>query len=253
MRQRLAKRAQLKLTPKSIDLRRQAKVVEAMLEDGDKVLDRNTLLKHLKRFGISGNTSLWAGMDHFSDFQNKSRMGPAQIPTELVDYLLYAGRLKPDTIAEIGIFNGGMSVFSAAFFQAINKDMVYHCIDIEDHFQSRPLVKNILNLEFHIPASSDDLAGEVFDVVFIDGDHSYEWAKRDFENLGKHARKLCAFHDIHGQEYIKQGGGVFQFWRNLRSTIPLAATMLEISHAASTPSMPKALWMGIGLIHFDRE
>jgi hypothetical protein len=126
--------------------------------------------------------------------------------------------------------------------------MTYHCIDTANNFQAHARVREMLNLTFHIPATSDDFAGKAFDVVFIDGDHSYEWAKRDYDNLGRHARRLCAFHDIHGQEYIPQNGGVFRFWRELRATVPFDAAMLEIAHAPPQEGRPRALWMGIGLI-----
>lgn len=47
-------------------------------------------------------------------------------------------------------------------------------------------------------ASFDDYWAECgeFDVVFIDGDHSYDQVKRDWENYGPLARKFVAFHDI---------------------------------------------------------
>lgn len=46
---------------------------------------------------------------------------------------------------------------------------------------------------------SDDVIKGIdreFDVVFIDGDHSYDQVKRDWENYGPLARKFVAFHDI---------------------------------------------------------
>lgn len=35
-----------------------------------------------------------------------------------------------------------------------------------------------------------------FDAVFIDGDHSMEGMVHDWHNFGRHARKVCAFHDV---------------------------------------------------------
>lgn len=111
-----------------------------------------------------------------------------------------------------------------------------------------------LNITIHIPQTSDDQRGTVYDVVFIDDDHSYDWAQRDFENLGRHARPVCAFHDISAKEYIPQGGGVFRFWRELRATVSREAAMLELCHAVPGPHVdPDGLWMGIGLIDYARR
>jgi len=105
-----------------------------------------------------------------------------------------------------------------------------------------------------IPNTSDDLAGTVFDVVSIDGNHSYSWAKRDYENLGKHAAKICAFHDINAKEYIPEGGGAFKFWRELRATVAREAPMIDFSHAVPGPGVSSdGLWMGIGIVDFSRK
>jgi hypothetical protein len=79
----IAQRARLKLMPKGADLRRQADIVETMLGEGERLLDRHVLLGHLKAFGLSGYTSLWKDLAHLSDWQNKSVVGPMQIPTSL--------------------------------------------------------------------------------------------------------------------------------------------------------------------------
>ena len=152
---------------------------------------------------------------------------------------------------EIGVSFGGTTAFSAAFFQAVFPGFAYHCLDITDRLKLSPMMREKLGIVLHIPKSSDDLRGTVYDVVFIDGDHSYDWARRDFENLGRHARLVCAFHDISVREYTPQGGGVFRFWRELRGTISRTATMLEVCHAVPGPHVPDdGLWMGIGLIDY---
>lgn len=93
-------------------------VIAAMLLDGEALLDRGLLLQRLREFGIAG-TSWWKGLDNYADWRNDNLLRPQQIPTELVDYLLFAAARNPVTAMEIGVSFGGTTAFSAAFFQAV--------------------------------------------------------------------------------------------------------------------------------------
>lgn len=66
------------------------------------------------------------------------------------------------------------------------------------------------------------LAGEPLDALFIDGDHSYEGVKQDFEVYGPMVRPggLIALHDI---EYCE---GVRRFWAELKAGHPGARELL---------------------------
>ena len=66
------------------------------------------------------------------------------------------------------------------------------------------------------------LAGEPLDALFIDGDHSYEGVKQDFEMYGPMVRPggLIALHDI---EYCE---GVRRFWDELKADRPEARELL---------------------------
>lgn len=148
-------------------------VIAQMLADGPALLDRGLLLARLKDFGIAG-TTWWKGLDNYADWRNENLLGPQQIPTELVDYLLFAAARKPATAMEIGVYFGGTSAFSAAFFQALFPGFAYHCLDITDRLKLSPMMRETLGIVLHIPKTSDDLRGTAYDVVFIDGDHSYD-------------------------------------------------------------------------------
>lgn len=232
------------------DLEKIDRVIAQMLQDGERLLSRDVLLRRLREIGLSHNN--WNGLAAYQDWYNTSLAGCMQVPTELVDFLLYTARTKPANMIEVGVFTGGTAIFSAAFFKALNPDFEYICLDIEDHFLMLPQTQDRLGIRFEIGKTSDDFAGQSFDVVFIDGDHSFKWAKRDYLNLGAHASKICAFHDINAKEYLPQGGGVFTFWRHLRATLAREATILEVCHSAAHIGVQNdGAWMGIGIIDFS--
>jgi predicted O-methyltransferase YrrM len=57
------------------------------------------------------------------------------------------------------------------------------------------------------------------DLLFIDGDHTYEGAKADYENYGKLVRPggMIALHDIADSEsHRRQGCGVYKLWTEIK-------------------------------------
>ena len=88
------------------------------------------------------------------------------------------------------------------------------------------------------------LEGEKLDFVLIDGDHSYNGVKQDFEMyscLVKHGG-MIAFHDIKNgpKEYV---GGVPKFWEEISSRFP----SIEIINEDDEPGY------GIGIIFLNKK
>ncbi|HYC02351.1 MAG TPA: class I SAM-dependent methyltransferase [Azospirillaceae bacterium] len=216
--------------------------VEMMLDaPAERLADRAFLLDLVRRVGIPFND--WPNFAAYQDFQNASRAGLIQVPGEYVDFLLLLRRHRIHSFCEIGTDRGGFAALTCAYLTRVCGLEEYHVVDIADVFHDRDHFAARLPITFHIPATSDDLAGHPFDVVFIDGDHSYDWAKRDFLNLGRHAR-LCCFHDIKGHEYDHLGGGIVRFWGEIKQSYSRRCSILEISHSAPA-------WMGIGMLYLD--
>jgi predicted O-methyltransferase YrrM len=92
------------------------------------------------------------------------------------------------------------------------------------------------------------LEGRPLDVLFIDGDHSYEGVRSDFERYGRLVRSggIVALHDInedfrtrHGLDTASVSGDVPRFWRELKGSY---RTEELIAH-------PDQDGFGIGIVH----
>lgn len=146
--------------------------------------------------------------------KNRDELGVYQTPVQFAQLLdwLYGNMMKDEvkSYCEIGIFRGGTFLFMKHLLQSINKIVKLTAIDPTDHIHQDALPE----IEpFLIKGTTDDVKGNVYDIVFIDGDHSYEWCKRDFENVGKFA-KICIFHDI----FEPTCPGVQKFWEEIKQT-----------------------------------
>lgn len=218
-------------------------VIRKLLASSDEqIRSREFVLSCLLQFGISYND--WPLLSRYTNYINSSLFGVLQIPTEFTDFILEISKHEISTAIEVGVFRGGSSYFIAAVLQRINPNVRYTMVDIEDHLIAYDQFSALLNLERRIPATSTDFAGQSFDLAFLDADHSYDSTKADFINVGRHARKLCAFHDIHGHEYDHLNGGVVRCWNEVRDALAPTNRIVEFAHNP-------ARWMGIGLVEMN--
>jgi len=163
------------------------------------------------------------------------KIKPAQVWEEIFYLLNILKDIKPKYLMEIGTFMGGTLFLFCQVADPnaviISVDLPYgrfgggypkwriplyksfvkynqklHLLRLNSHdFKTFKLVQNILN-------------NQLLDFLFIDGDHSYEGVKLDFEMYGPLVRKggIIAFHDIvPGPE--KHVGGVPIFWKEIKS------------------------------------
>jgi hypothetical protein len=218
-------------------------VLRILAADARDLADRRYLLEAVRSVGIPFN--IWSGYEAWQSYLNSSDLGMIQVPMEYVDLLLLLSKHQIRSFCEIGVDFGGFSVLTAAYLSRVCGLQEYHCIDVRQRFVDREFYQEILPLVFHVPATSNDLCGRAFDVVFCDGDHSYWWTKRDFLNLGKSAGIFC-LHDIKAHEYDHLDGGVVRFWSEFKQSYRDHCSILEISHSAPT-------WMGIGVAYMKRN
>ena len=149
------------------------------------------------------------GYGEWNKYQIRSRSEEAmfQTPKQIADAVLELLKYDINTYAEIGVFKGGSHLLIKNILELKNKNLESVAIDIQDKHMTED-VKKYMNL--HI-GTSEDFKGQKFDLVFIDGDHSYEGIATDYKNLGQHAN-IVMFHDINDSTCP----GVVKFWNEIK-------------------------------------
>lgn len=172
--------------------------------------DRQRLISDIQAVGlfVDGRGNLYG--ERYAPCLN-SADGMWQHPEELADLLLLAVETGVKTFLNVGTFNARTFNFMATFLAAAGATRCVTIDPLPHHFH------RLAGFEY-LPATTADFAGQEFDLVFIDGHHSYANAKADYENVGRHAR-LCAFHDI-DDDFIRGDptldGGVCRYWQEVK-------------------------------------
>lgn len=150
------------------------------------------------------------------DWLNASQQGLIQLPREFAKYLLVLAVHRPETYLEIGCFNGAAACLATAYLHRFNPELKAVTVDVWPTFVFHHLVADLIPLEYVVNRTSYDFRGRAFDAVFIDGDHSFDWAWADYQNVGRQA-KICAFHDVNNAPYRDMPmGGVCGVWELLK-------------------------------------
>lgn len=151
----------------------------------------------------------------------RKRFHLVQNDYEITELQKMVASLNPKYIVEIGVENGGTLQI---WCNSIVGDGYVVGVDIQDKVNWDIFDKNDKFL-YYVQGDSkdektinsvvsfiDSTENKNIDFLFIDGDHSYEGVKADFENYKGMVRSggLIAFHDIY------DGAGVAKFWKELQ-------------------------------------
>ena len=162
------------------------------------------------------------------DFINASQQGVIQLPREFARWLLLLAGHRPKTYLEIGCFNGGTASIAAAYLQRFNAEFRATTIDVWPGFIFHHLVRDLIPLRYAVCRTSFDFAGEAFDAVFIDGEHSFDWVWADYQNVGR-AAKVCGLHDVNNAPYRDGAmGAVCGAWELIKRDEQAGARFVEI-------------------------
>jgi hypothetical protein len=156
-----------------------------------------------------------------------------QKPEELARLLVFLKNKNIRKFLNIGTFNGNTFNFISDY---LNNISFVSCITIDPNNFISPNNKKYPYA--YINATSDSFKHEFFDFVFIDGDHSYNSVKKDWENVGQYA-DIIAFHDIDD----KDCPGVVKFWKDLKPTVEKDFDIIEYIEPTEGRNL-----MGIGVL-----
>lgn len=160
---------------------------------------------------------------------------PFQVWEEILKLLIIINRIKPKVILEIGTATGG-TLFLLSRITSEDGSIISIDLPSGQFGGGYPIWKILLYKSFSLPKQQIHLIranshkretldkvkailnGKEIDFLFIDGDHTYQGVKKDFEMYNSLVKKngIIAFHDIAVQS-TETDCQVSKFWNEIKT------------------------------------
>jgi cephalosporin hydroxylase len=172
-----------------------------------------------------------------------------QYPNQFSKYLVELSRHRIESYLEIGVRHGGTFVITLEYLsrfqpvqRAVGVDLVTSA-KLRQYASSRPGT-TVLRADSHSAAFEAFVrAQEPFDLVLIDGDHSAEGCRRDFEMILDRGR-IIVMHDIVSAPVP----GVGEVWRAVKERYGERFDFLEfVDQYPELQEQPGVEYLGIGM------
>lgn len=193
------------------------------------------------------------------DFSYNSKavlIKPAQVRYEILELLRILNEIKPEVITEIGTYNGGtlflISRVASEGATIISIDLpgglfgggysklkipLYQSFSLPE--QKIHLIRADSHSQTTLEKINNILDKKKIDFLFIDGDHTYEGVKKDFEMYSPLVKNngIIAFHDIAAHP-PETGCEVKKFWDQMKEKYNYIEIINDVNQG----------WGGIGIL-----
>jgi cephalosporin hydroxylase len=225
----------------------------------DKVKEVGFWLRRMNREIQYSTYSECKTVVEYLEFSNQF-FGSHQIKNEIISFLNFASTEQPKYVCEIGTANGGtnfllsQALSSTKFMLGIDlyvKNKAKLCY-FSKHYQQLVFVDGSSYHPQTVEKVENILNGKKLDLLFIDGDHTYEGVKKDFLNYRHLVREggIITLHDIVPDYYTRYGqqtgrwvGEVPKFWSKIKSLYPFYEFIED----------PEQDGLGIGAIRYSSQ